>query len=157
MPKCLICKKEIVKNKNQNWVLHKKRKYCGHKCAGISIIGKKFTLEQRLKMSKSAKNRKSQPRGENHGSWKGGKRKMANNYISIWCPYHPYPDDRGYVEEHRLIMERKLKRFLKPYERVHHKNGITNDNKLENLILTDKFHHLNFHRDKKTGRIKSRI
>lgn len=61
------------------------------------------------------------------------KKSRHNGYIRIYAPYHPYADIDGNVYEHRLIMENKLKRFLKPCEDVHHINGIRSDNREENL------------------------
>ncbi len=56
-------------------------------------------------------------------------------YIYVKCPNHPHRSNRGYVLEHRLVMERHLGRYLTPMEIVHHKNKNTSDNRLSNLQL----------------------
>lgn len=82
------------------------------------------------------KNKKpSQFSGKNACNWRGGRTRKSDGYISIYNPNHPFANKNKYVLEHRLVMERKLKRYLKPFEGIHHKNGIRDDNRLKNLIL----------------------
>jgi hypothetical protein len=73
-------------------------------------------------------------KGKNNWHWMGGKYVSKRGYILVLMPEHPFAK-RGYVIEHRLVMEKFLGRYLKPTEVVHHKNGIKTDNRIENLEL----------------------
>ena len=72
--------------------------------------------------------------GEKNVNWGGGRTK-AKGYILVYEPNHPYSGKRNRIFEHRLIMEKKIGRYLYSYEVVHHINGIKDDNRIENLKL----------------------
>jgi hypothetical protein len=72
--------------------------------------------------------------GKNSVMWNGGRRRTSGGYIAIYCPDHPRHSG-SYVNEHVLVMESKLGRFLHSGENVHHLNGIRDDNRPENLEL----------------------
>lgn len=65
-------------------------------------------------------------------NWKG--RYISNGYVYIKVLNHPN-SVRNRITEHRLVMEQKLNRHLRPFEIVHHINGNTIDNRIENLLL----------------------
>lgn len=106
-------------------------KICGCGTATISKQINKFNIETPdYRFGSYMRNLSSR----DHPRWRGGRMK-AGGYIRILTPNHPYAPKNGYVLEHRLVMEKRLGRYLFPWEIVHHKNGIKNDNRDENLEL----------------------
>lgn len=80
-------------------------------------------------------------RGENNGRWKGGIMKKQG-YVLVRTEGHPNAEKRGkYVEQHILVMEKCLGRYLTKDEVIHHINGIRDDNRIENLQLVTRSEH----------------
>lgn len=104
---CKTCKKIFL--------VHPYRKdtalFCSRSCLGKSRIGSK------------------------NSCWRGGKINRKDGYVLVYSPNHPFSDKSNYVFEHRVVMENMIKRFLRPEEKVHHKNGVRNDNRIDNLEL----------------------
>lgn len=60
------------------------------------------------------------------------------------CTSHPHAK-KGYVHQHRLVVERDIGRFLTPEEVVHHINCVDTDNRLDNLFVCSKKEHADAH------------
>lgn len=73
--------------------------------------------------------------GERNPAWKGGRYLDDDGYVLIFAPDHPFATKDGRVREHRLVMERRLGRYLLPGEVVHHMDDDRQNNALENLEL----------------------
>lgn len=93
--------------------------------------GRIFSDEINLKKGKANRGKL----GSETTGWKGGKTSDGHGYILVKRHGHPRADKQGYVKEQILIMEKKLHRYLKKSEVVHHKNRKRDDNRIENLIL----------------------
>lgn len=78
--------------------------------------------------------------------WKSCPRKINDKgYVERLIPSHPYAQD-NWVLEHRLAYEDYLGRYLAPAEIIHHANEIKDDNRIDNLFLTDEFEHTLIHK-----------
>jgi hypothetical protein len=85
--------------------------------------------------------------GNPNPNWKGGRTIEPRGYVLVKRPDHPSADVRGYVYEHRLVMEQSLGRLLDSREQVHHLNMNPTDNRIENLMLcASAAEHKAFHR-----------
>jgi len=83
-------------------------------------------------------------KGESNPNWKGGRHIGGDGYVHLYITNDNFfflmargsiCRTGGYVLEHRYVMAKHLNRCLLSWEIVHHKNGIRDDNRLENLEL----------------------
>jgi hypothetical protein len=86
--------------------------------------------------------------GEHNPNYGGGKYIDDKGYVRVLKQEHP-SNIKGYVYEHRLVMEDYLGRFLEPWETVHHINEIKVDNRVENFYLCTVPEHSAVHREGK--------
>lgn len=85
--------------------------------------------------------------GPDNNNWKGGVYYHSDGYLYEYAPDHPDAAiAKGYVLQHRLVMEDKLGRPLAPGELVHHINEVKDDNRPENLELHDRSTHMKHHK-----------
>ena len=69
-----------------------------------------------------------------------------NGYIKVKAPNsHPHKDKKGYIMQHRLVMEQHLGRYLEDTEEVHHIDGNKKNNLISNLQLLTKTEHRRIH------------
>lgn len=110
------------------------RGYClrtGQKSCGCLLRGK--GKEWRLRTA---------AKGDRTARWKGG-RFYRRGYVFLSNPDYPgAPTNKRYwcAREHVVVMSRSLGRPLLRTETVHHKNGVKDDNRLENLELWSSSH-----------------
>jgi hypothetical protein len=86
--------------------------------------------------------------GELNPNYGGGKYIDDKGYVRILYPEHP-ANIKGYIYEHRAVMEVYLSRYLQPWETVHHINEVKVDNRIENLFLCTHPEHSAIHREGK--------
>ena len=108
---------------------------------------KKHSKEIKNKMSIAHKGKYI---GDKNPNWKGGKTKSDRYIMICLSPDNPFismtPKDDNIIREHRLIMAKHLNRCLESWEIVHHKNGIRDDNRIENLeLINSNSKHMRLH------------
>lgn len=149
MPKicCVVCKTSFYVKPYQEHI----REYCSRKCFGIGNgrkmqkvcpphlekykvqkgslginKGRKWSEETRAKMSASHTGKRV---GDNNPAWRGARvLDKQSGYIRIRI-------NGRYFKEHRYVMEQHLGRPLTQQEYIHHKNGVKDDNRIENLEI----------------------
>lgn len=115
----------------------RKGHFCSKKCHAKFQIGKHASPETILK--------RKQWRLNKSPSWKGGRTKTPEGYILLKMPTHPFAKPTGYIYEHRFVMEKRLGRYLKNEEHIHHVNGVKNDNRIDNLVILSNTEHKRLH------------
>jgi hypothetical protein len=109
------------------------------KCGCHSIITERDDNSRLHTYKHGHRNRQKYPnpiiQGSDHYNWNGGRWLTSRGYVHVSTGHHKHK------QEHIIIMEKHLDRKLMPNELVHHKNGIKDDNRLENLeLLTRQTH-----------------
>lgn len=129
---CRICGKLIVRQRNEDAGNFKRKTCCSKECRdkAQSITSKGIT--------RSPKNliKKGQRIGINtEFKWKKGKVVNVQGYEMEFIKDHPFKNATGYVLKHRLVMEKKIGRYLTENEVVHHIDGDRLNNDIDNLML----------------------
>jgi len=143
---CIFCNKEFTATPSRKVV-----KYCSYKCYWkdmkgtiSSFKGKKHSLESKNKISLAGIGKHV---GSKNARWKGGRYITKFGYVLIKAHGHPFLNKMGYIQEHRLVIEKHIGRYLTRKEVVHHINGIKTDNRIENLMLLPSLSaHVKLHR-----------
>ncbi len=111
------------------------------KCSDSLIYVRMLEYNIPLRSRSEANKGISRGKGELNHRWKGGRNIGSDGYVMVYCPEHPNSIGGNYVAEHRLVMEKKIGRYLSSNEIVHHLNGIRDDNRTENLEIVDRSKH----------------
>lgn len=152
---CDFCKKEYRAKRRSKWGVPSAfcSNVCKYESRGTFVrlvcqeCQKQYTVKRHVINGKKAQGpRRFCGHDCKHVYWKkhgradkrtGLPHRNGNGYVYVYCHDHPSVQGKTYkrVAEHRLVMEGHLGRVLVSGENVHHKNGIKDDNRIENLEL----------------------
>lgn len=149
---CPTCKNKFKRFKSQIEISYKRGSkfiYCSQRCSFKSPLLKKA-------QSLNGKSNKGRTHIRKPTEKRPGFTISSRGYRLIMVKNHPYAWKKGYILEHRLIIEQKIRRYLLPHEKVHHINGNRLDNRAENLqLFPSQSEHINNHKEPITGRFKA--
>lgn len=128
-------------------------KYIGVSCPDCGEVRwVPFTKGEPVRVfCRSCARKRSATTGEDNKNWRGGRVVYGDGYIYVTIPlddfFAPMISSHrrlggGYIFEHRLVMAKHLGRCLQRWEHVHHKNGIKDDNRIENLEIVMNQRHM---------------
>lgn len=145
---CIVCgKKFFCKSYDNRLREGKEIKYCSHDCAGIATrtgkeveclyCGNKF-YSTRAKFCCRKCVCEYRKMHSEHLPYE------ENGYLSVYVDGY---NKKNNAKQHRLVMETYLGRRLDKDEVVHHINGDTKDNRIENLVVMSRGDHSRLHRE----------
>lgn len=123
-------------------------KSCAGRLLRVALENKYNESERKNISSRAGKKLTNKSGGVNNWNWKG--KLLHDGYLKLYKIlvdpfFYSMLDGQGYVCEHRLVMAKHLGRNLQPFELVHHKNGIKDDNRIENLEIFTRQGHIQAH------------
>lgn len=129
---CAVCVKPFITYPSK--ILLGRGKYCSKKCC-LSVTNIALLSPDKTHRFK---------KGVRH-DWRAHRSITKSGYVEISAPDHPHKTKRGYVREHRLVVEKALGRYLERDEDVHHVDGNKQNNHIDNLRVMTHVEHIHHH------------
>ena len=147
--RCCTCNSEAVLNEFDECKLCVQKRWYANRKKGLNL--KKLEEEGRwINCPKCGKQRKhndlsakmcthclylARTEGQVPRRRDGSSTYLVNGYVRIRSKDHPNRTKDGWIFEHTVVMSSMIGRPLAKGESVHHKNGVRDDNRPENLEL----------------------